>query len=184
MPKAPSTLDRVIRIVAEQLGKKPAEIRPDSTFASLGADDLDFIEIVMATEEELDVALDENRISAAAGVKDPAKVGANLTISKFAALADNTPKYKRPENNEPNDGGLKAGQFGTYGEISRLPNPRGHKIVFVPPLEGFIAAAEKSAGRKFTEAEVTEVKANASVIVMPPEDAAAFEKQRLKRDKK
>ncbi|WP_395748749.1 acyl carrier protein [Prosthecobacter sp.] len=174
----PQSLDQVTQIVAEQLGKKRSDVRPDVTFAALGADDLDFVEIVMATEEALGVSIADEGINKSAGVSDPQQAVKHLTILKFAALADSSPRQKPQESNEPQDGGLRATQVGSYAELSKLPNPRGHELVFVPSLEALISMSEQRAGRKLTETEVADLKARAAVIVMPPEDAAKLRKQR------
>ena len=45
---------KVISIVAEQLGVQEADIKPESSFEDdLGADSLDVVELVMALEEAL-----------------------------------------------------------------------------------------------------------------------------------
>ena len=50
-----STDERVMKIVAEQLGVSEGEIKPESSFVEdLGADSLDTVELVMALEEEFD----------------------------------------------------------------------------------------------------------------------------------
>jgi len=46
---------RVMKIVAEQLGVNESEVKPDSSFVNdLGADSLDTVELVMALEEEFE----------------------------------------------------------------------------------------------------------------------------------
>ncbi len=48
-----NVLDRVVKIVVEQLGVKPEDVNPKSSFVEdLGADSLDTVELVMALEEE------------------------------------------------------------------------------------------------------------------------------------
>ncbi len=50
-----SVEERVIKIVAEQLGVAESEISAGSSFVDdLGADSLDTVELVMALEEEFD----------------------------------------------------------------------------------------------------------------------------------
>ena len=50
-----SVEQRVIKIVAEQLGVAEGEIKNESTFVDdLGADSLDTVELVMALEEEFE----------------------------------------------------------------------------------------------------------------------------------
>ncbi|OQX88224.1 MAG: acyl carrier protein [Candidatus Omnitrophica bacterium 4484_70.2] len=50
--------ERVKEIIAEQLGVKKEEIKPESSFIDdLGADSLDTVEIVMALEEEFGIEI-------------------------------------------------------------------------------------------------------------------------------
>jgi acyl carrier protein len=50
-----SVEQRVIKIVAEQLGVNEADVKNESTFVDdLGADSLDTVELVMALEEEFE----------------------------------------------------------------------------------------------------------------------------------
>ena len=45
--------ERIKKIVAEQLGVKEDEVKPEASFVEdLGADSLDTVELVMALEEE------------------------------------------------------------------------------------------------------------------------------------
>ena len=53
-----SVQERVIDIVAEQLGVNEAEIKNESSFVDdLGADSLDTVELVMALEEEFETEI-------------------------------------------------------------------------------------------------------------------------------
>ena len=53
-----SVADRVIDIVADQLGVDRDKITPDTHFVNdLGADSLDTVELVMALEEEFSVEI-------------------------------------------------------------------------------------------------------------------------------
>ncbi|MCK9469750.1 MAG: acyl carrier protein [Porticoccaceae bacterium] len=50
--------ERVVKMVAEQLGVKEDEVKPDSSFVDdLGADSLDTVELIMALEEEFDTEI-------------------------------------------------------------------------------------------------------------------------------
>jgi acyl carrier protein len=50
--------ERVIRIIAEQLGVEPAKIVPEASFVEdLGADSLDTVELVMALEEHFETEI-------------------------------------------------------------------------------------------------------------------------------
>lgn len=53
-----SVQERVIQLVADQLGVNKEEIKMESNFVNdLGADSLDTVELVMALEEEFDAEI-------------------------------------------------------------------------------------------------------------------------------
>lgn len=53
-----SIVDRVVKIVAEQLNVKEDEVTVNASFVEdLGADSLDTVELVMALEEEFDTEI-------------------------------------------------------------------------------------------------------------------------------
>ena len=50
--------ERVQKIIVEQLGVKPEDVKPASSFVEdLGADSLDTVELVMALEEEFETEI-------------------------------------------------------------------------------------------------------------------------------
>jgi acyl carrier protein len=54
----PEILEKVQKIVAEQLEVDPSKVTPEATFANdLGADSLDTVELVMALEEAFDIEI-------------------------------------------------------------------------------------------------------------------------------
>lgn len=53
--------DRVIDIVAEQLGVEKEKVNPETSFVNdLGADSLDTVELVMELEEEFDITIPDD----------------------------------------------------------------------------------------------------------------------------
>ena len=50
--------EKLVKYAAKQLEIDVSEIRPDSTFESLGIDSLDIVEMIMDLESELGVELD------------------------------------------------------------------------------------------------------------------------------
>ncbi len=53
--------ERVIEIVAEQLGVEKEKIKPETSFVNdLGADSLDTVELVMELEEEFDINISDD----------------------------------------------------------------------------------------------------------------------------
>ena len=56
-----SVSERVIDIVAEQLGVDKEKVTPETSFVNdLGADSLDTVELVMELEEEFDVQIPDD----------------------------------------------------------------------------------------------------------------------------
>ena len=50
--------ERVTKMIVEQLGVKPEDIKPEASFVEdLGADSLDNVELVMALEEEFETEI-------------------------------------------------------------------------------------------------------------------------------
>lgn len=65
------TQERVIKMVAEQLGVKVDEVKPDSSFIEdLGADSLDTVELIMALEEEFDTEIPDEDAEKLGSVKN------------------------------------------------------------------------------------------------------------------
>ena len=63
--------ERVIKMVAEQLGVKEDDIQSTSSFVEdLGADLLDTVELIMALEEEFDAEIPDEDAEKIATVKD------------------------------------------------------------------------------------------------------------------
>lgn len=66
-----TTLDRVKKVVVEQLDVNEDEVTPQASFVDdLGADSLDVVELVMGLEEEFDIEIpdeDAEKITTVAG---------------------------------------------------------------------------------------------------------------------
>jgi len=63
--------ERVIKMVAEQLGVKEEDIQSTSSFVEdLGADSLDTVELIMALEEEFDAEIPDEDAEKIGTVKD------------------------------------------------------------------------------------------------------------------
>lgn len=61
MKNVVSVKERVIEIVAEQLGVSKDQISPETSFVNdLGADSLDTVELVMELEEEFDINIPDD----------------------------------------------------------------------------------------------------------------------------
>lgn len=77
VPRA--VLDDVRSIVAEQLGKDLADVKPTSDFVTdLAADSLDIVEVMMALEEKFDVSIPEEEAQKIKTVQEVADAISNL----------------------------------------------------------------------------------------------------------
>ncbi|MDR1545544.1 MAG: acyl carrier protein [Deltaproteobacteria bacterium] len=54
-------LERITKVVVDQLSVEAAEVVPEASFQDdLGADSLDLVELIMAMEEEFDIKIDDD----------------------------------------------------------------------------------------------------------------------------
>lgn len=115
----------IVSITAEQLGIPSSNITPDATFASLGADDLDFVEIVMATEDAHKVSIPDDALMAVAKVSASEEIVHRLTISGFGQALESAVPQEESESGEDVPTGL-------YAELALQPVPEGHRFLFIP----------------------------------------------------
>ena len=81
----PETVDKVCKIVRKQLAlPDESEVAGHSKFASLGADSLDTVEIVMGLEEEFGISVEEESAQNIATVQDAADLIEKLIENKGA----------------------------------------------------------------------------------------------------
>jgi acyl carrier protein len=63
--------EKVKKIIVDQLGVSPDDVRPDASFVEdLGADSLDLTELIMAMEEEFDIEIADEDAQKLLKVKD------------------------------------------------------------------------------------------------------------------
>lgn len=63
--------EKVKKIIVEQLGANPDEVKPESSFVDdLGADSLDLTELIMAMEEEFDIEIADDDAQKIVKVQD------------------------------------------------------------------------------------------------------------------
>lgn len=90
-PKAtvePRTVDEVRQIVSEQLGIEVNVVNERTSLAEVGADELDFVELVMELEEHFSISIpDESFLDSAGKVLGPSQFG-ELTVLRLAEIVD------------------------------------------------------------------------------------------------
>ncbi|WP_231943838.1 acyl carrier protein [Aeoliella mucimassa] len=67
---ATSAFERIQKLWSEQLGVAPEKITPQTSFADLGSDSLEVVEIVMELEEEFDLSIPEKEAEDIQNVED------------------------------------------------------------------------------------------------------------------
>lgn len=169
-----SVLQAIRAIVAKQLEKKAGDVNPDLSFAAVGADDLDLVEITLEVEETFDIRIQDDALVAAAGATDADELCKRLTIRKFADVAASSPRQPRADKQSGVDGSLRESQVGTYGDLSKLQNPSGLVLVFVPSFQELVKISEDRLGRTMDEGEREALRRNAAVIALPAEKANEF----------
>jgi acyl carrier protein len=188
-PAAPMPNQEILGIIqktaAEHLHKPVEAMNPERTFASLGADDLDLVEITMAVEERLGVVISVDEITKAAGTASDKNLAARLTLRSFVTVAAAAPKQSPPSASQDRvatPGALQEAQVGVYGELSKMPNPNGYELVFVPSLEFLTAQSEQKLGRQASQNERDALKQKAAVIALPPAIAEEMKRKRAERE--
>jgi acyl carrier protein len=83
-----TTEKRICAMTAELLSVDRAKVSGQTSLADLGADELDFVELVMEIEEEFDVSIPDDTAESLLGSKDWQQGMKNVTLAKLAALVD------------------------------------------------------------------------------------------------
>jgi acyl carrier protein len=89
-----STTNQVQELFAKQMGVKLESVSSSTTLGDVGADELDFVELVMELEEKFDVSIPDDRAEQLAG-GDMQKGLGKVTVGKLAGLVDELVTKKR-----------------------------------------------------------------------------------------
>ena len=64
---------------------------------------------------------------------------------------------------------LKAGDTGTFQDLSNLENPDNLVVSYNPPIEAMLERAKQIKGDELSKSEVDRIKNNAPAIALPAE---------------
>ena len=87
-----ATIERVRKIVSEQMGVSLDKIMPTTSLGDLAADELDYVELIMELEESFSITIADDKAEALTGNADWQKGVNNVTIEKLSALVDDCGK--------------------------------------------------------------------------------------------
>ena len=82
-----SNIDRVCSITADMLGVSPSSVTATTSLEELGADELDFVEIVMEIEDEFDITISDEAIGDITGTGTPLDMK-EVTMKELARIVD------------------------------------------------------------------------------------------------
>jgi acyl carrier protein len=86
--KPGSTVEQVCTITAELLAADRSQVNAQTSLADLGADELDFVELVMELEERFGISIPDSTAEEMMGTKDPKSGMKNVTMAKLASIVD------------------------------------------------------------------------------------------------
>jgi acyl carrier protein len=168
-------LNEIKSVIASHLGMSADEIAPTATFADLGADDLDLVEITMEVEDQLNLVIRDDALVAKTGSASANDLCRRLTVQGFAEVASAAPPPVAPDAphpDSPESGVLRESQVGTYEQLIALPNPENLELVFIPNFDDVRRFKEEEAGRALADSEIDAIRASSVVIALTPAMAA------------
>lgn len=88
IPVGDSTVDQVCTITAELLGVDRSQVNSETSLADLGADELDFVELIMELEDRFNITIGDDAAEKMMGTKNWRQGMANVTMSKLARIVE------------------------------------------------------------------------------------------------
>ena len=82
-------MERVRRIVAEQMGVSTDKIGATTSLDDLAADELDCVELIMQLENAFSITIPDDTAEELTGGQDWQEGMKNVTVQKLSALVDN-----------------------------------------------------------------------------------------------
>jgi acyl carrier protein len=174
--KPSPTVDGVCKLTAGLFGVDRSQVNANTSLGDLGADELDFVELVMDLEEHFAVTIPDTTAEEMVG-KDWKSGMKNVTVARLASIVDNRrrfPAAQRERGPEQRDE-VEAKSFSAQDGSSSDDEASAKQVkVFLNPLVMLLAGAEKQKGRPLTRDEVLEIRDHAEFVMMSPEQAQKF----------
>jgi acyl carrier protein len=85
-PNHAEIVSRVRQLIAWHFAIKHEAVRPEQTFAELGFDELDVVELMMETKKEFAIEIDAGSLAKAAGASSSNDLIQKMTVAMFAKL--------------------------------------------------------------------------------------------------
>lgn len=175
-----ATEDQVCKITAELLGLDRASLDAKTSLGELGADELDFVELVMELEEHFEIAIPDETAERMMGSEDWQQGMKRVTMTKLASVIDDRRQMSRSSGAPPSGANEQSDPLPPESPTSASgsqPHEDRHSQqvkVFLNPLVVLLAGAERQKGRPLTRGEVLEIKDRAAFVMMSPEQAQKF----------
>jgi acyl carrier protein len=83
-----ATVNRVRKIVSEQMGVEIDRLSPTTSLGDLAADELDFVELIMEIEDSFSITIPDDVAEELTGNRDWQQGMRNVTIQKLANLVE------------------------------------------------------------------------------------------------
>ena len=164
-----STLGQVCLITSDLFGTDRSKLTADTSLREMGADELDFVELVMELEDHFDVTIPDETAEEVLGTENWLDGMENVTMAKLASLID----YRRQDahsgnGSPPHSSARKDQPEGSTPLPSDKSEPEQVKV-FLNPLVMLLAGAEKKKGQPLTREEVIEIRDSAAFVMMSPD---------------
>jgi acyl carrier protein len=175
-----STADEVCAVTAKLFRVDRSKVRGETTLADLGADELDFVELVMELEEHFNISIPDETAKQMAGTDNWQQGMKNVTMSKVASVIDERRQISQSDSTKSPHGIKHMIPVSPQVPVAKSGLPAHEESqatqvkVFLNPLVMLLAGAEKQKGQPLTREEVLEVRDNAAFVMMSPEQARRF----------
>ena len=91
-----SSVEQVCEIVADLMGVERSAVHAETSLDDLGADELDFVELVMELEDHFEIFIPDETLVPAMGTDDWQQGMKSVTMAKLGAIVDGQRELTRP----------------------------------------------------------------------------------------